>query len=51
MMVRQQSDILRRLADKEGVVAKVQDIATLSELYGEAPASHDDDNDPNASVA
>ena len=50
LMIKQQGDILRRIADKEGVLAKSQDLDTLDELYDDPPDDQDDDNNPSSSV-
>eukprot|EP00057_Strongylocentrotus_purpuratus_P023314 XP_011677788.1 PREDICTED: transient receptor potential cation channel subfamily A member 1 [Strongylocentrotus purpuratus] len=51
LMVRQQGDILQRLADKEGVASKGQDMKGLTELFDEQPTNEADENDPTSSVA
>ncbi|XP_054762967.2 transient receptor potential cation channel subfamily A member 1-like [Lytechinus pictus] len=51
LMVRQQGDILQRLADKEGVASKVQDIKGLAELFDEQPTEEMDQTDPTSSIA
>ncbi|XP_054762961.2 transient receptor potential cation channel subfamily A member 1-like [Lytechinus pictus] len=50
LMIKQQGDILRRVADKEGVLAKSQDLDTLEELYDDPPDDQDDGDNPTSSV-
>ncbi|XP_054762960.2 transient receptor potential cation channel subfamily A member 1-like [Lytechinus pictus] len=51
LMMKQQGDILRRMADKDGVQSRLQDFEALDELYDDPPADEDDKNDPTSSVA
>eukprot|EP00057_Strongylocentrotus_purpuratus_P003131 XP_003725987.1 PREDICTED: transient receptor potential cation channel subfamily A member 1 isoform X1 [Strongylocentrotus purpuratus] len=50
LMIKQHGDILRRIADKEGVLAKSQDFDTLDELYDDPPDDQDEGDNPSSSV-
>ncbi|XP_071507636.1 uncharacterized protein [Diadema antillarum] len=51
LIQKQQSDLLRTLADKEGVSTKLQDVTAFNDLYDDVMSDEENDNDPTSSLA